>query len=160
MLFRSEWAELTKVPAAKVRPPRVGEAKAHLECKVMQIVDDNNTHIVLGRIVHAHVSKAVWKNGRIDPRLLDPACRLSGSAYAQLGEIVNVARPVWADLKGTPKGTAKMPRIVTLNNLALSTGKDGTLSLDAIAKTFRYLDQDELDAQSKARKKKKKEAKA
>ena len=107
-----EWAELTKVPAAKVRPPRVGEAKAHLECKVMQIVDDNNTHIVLGRIVHAHVSKAVWKNGRIDPRLLDPACRLSGSAYAQLGEIVNVARPVWADLKGTPKGTAKMPRMV------------------------------------------------
>jgi type IV pilus assembly protein PilO len=58
---------------------------------------------------------------------------------------------------------AKMPRIVTLNNLALTAGKDGTLSLDAIAKTFRYLDQDELDAQAKARKVKKsakKEAKA
>jgi type IV pilus assembly protein PilO len=55
---------------------------------------------------------------------------------------------------------AKMPRIVTLNNLSLGTAKDGTLSLDAVAKTFRYLDQDELDAQSKARKKKKKEAKA
>jgi type IV pilus assembly protein PilO len=55
---------------------------------------------------------------------------------------------------------AKMPRIVTLNNLSLNTGKDGMLSLDAVAKTFRYLDQDELDAQSKARKKKKKEAKA
>ncbi|MGB9109676.1 MAG: type 4a pilus biogenesis protein PilO [Telluria sp.] len=51
---------------------------------------------------------------------------------------------------------AKMPRIVTLNNLSLSTGKDGTLVLDAVAKTFRYLDQDELDEQSKARKKKKK----
>jgi type IV pilus assembly protein PilO len=50
---------------------------------------------------------------------------------------------------------AKMPRIVTLNNLALTAGKDGTLSLDAIAKTFRYLDQDELDAQVKARKAKK-----
>ncbi|KQV33911.1 type 4a pilus biogenesis protein PilO [Massilia sp. Root335] len=50
---------------------------------------------------------------------------------------------------------AKMPRIVTLNNLALTAGKDGTLSLDAIAKTFRYLDQDELDAQAKARKSKK-----
>jgi type IV pilus assembly protein PilO len=47
---------------------------------------------------------------------------------------------------------AKMPRIVTLNNLALTAGKDGTLSLDAIAKTFRYLDQEELDAQAKARK--------
>ncbi|MFL6635763.1 MAG: type 4a pilus biogenesis protein PilO [Massilia sp.] len=58
---------------------------------------------------------------------------------------------------------AKMPRIVTLNNLALTAGKDGTLSLDAVAKTFRYLDQDELDAQAKARKAKKnanKEAKA
>jgi len=50
---------------------------------------------------------------------------------------------------------AKMPRIVTLNNLALTAGKDGTLSLDAIAKTFRYLDQEELDAQAKARKAKK-----
>ena len=50
---------------------------------------------------------------------------------------------------------ARMPRIVTLNNLALTAGKDGTLSLDAIAKTFRYLDQDELDAQAKARKAKK-----
>jgi type IV pilus assembly protein PilO len=54
---------------------------------------------------------------------------------------------------------AKMPRIVTLNNLSLATGKDGVLSLDAVAKTFRYLDQEELDAQSQARKKKKKEAK-
>jgi len=55
---------------------------------------------------------------------------------------------------------AKMPRIVTLNNLALTAGKDGVLTLDAIAKTFRYLDQDELDQQSQARKKKKKEAKS
>jgi len=54
---------------------------------------------------------------------------------------------------------AKMPRIVTLNNLALTTGKDGVLSLDAIAKTFRYLDQDELDKQSQERKKKNKEKK-
>jgi type IV pilus assembly protein PilO len=61
---------------------------------------------------------------------------------------------------------AKMPRIVTLNNLSLNTGANGVLSLDAIAKTFRYLDQDELDAQAKAKKAKKaktgadKEAKA
>ncbi|CAH0202036.1 hypothetical protein SRABI118_01761 [Massilia sp. Bi118] len=55
---------------------------------------------------------------------------------------------------------AKMPRIVTLNNLALTAGKDGVLTLDAIAKTFRYLDQDELDQQSQARKKKKKGAKS
>jgi type IV pilus assembly protein PilO len=53
---------------------------------------------------------------------------------------------------------ARMPRIVTLNNLSLTTGKDGTLALDAVAKTFRYLDQDELDTQAKARKAAKKKA--
>ena len=51
---------------------------------------------------------------------------------------------------------AKMPRIVTLNNLALAAGKDGVLTRDAVAKTFRYLDQDELEAQAKARKARKK----
>ena len=51
---------------------------------------------------------------------------------------------------------AKMPRIVTLNNLTLKTDKEGKLALDAVAKTFRYLDQDELEAQAKARKAKKK----
>jgi flavin reductase (DIM6/NTAB) family NADH-FMN oxidoreductase RutF len=59
------WAGLTPVPAAKVRPFRVAEAKAHLECEVAQIVTDRNTNIVLGRIVHAHVDPSVWRNGRI-----------------------------------------------------------------------------------------------
>src|SRR5690349_9917686 len=54
------WAGLTPVPAAKVRPPRVGEAKAHLECQVAQIVTDGNTTIVLARILHAHVDPSVW----------------------------------------------------------------------------------------------------
>ena len=54
---------------------------------------------------------------------------------------------------------ANLPRIVTLNNLALVAGKDGTLTLDAVAKTFRYLDQDEVLAQRKAAADKKKGAK-
>jgi type IV pilus assembly protein PilO len=39
---------------------------------------------------------------------------------------------------------------VTLNNLNLFTGKDGMLTLDTVAKTFRYLDADEVAAQRKA----------
>ena len=106
-----EWAGLTPVPSAKVRPPRVGEAKAHLECELVQIVSDRNTHIVLGRVVHAHVEPSVWKDGRVDPRLLDPVCRLSGSGYASLGEIVNVQRPAWKSVKDT-RGQEAMPRAV------------------------------------------------
>src|SRR5580692_6354330 len=50
-----DWACLTPAPSAKVRPFRVAQAKAHLECEVAQIVTDRHTNIVLGRIVHAHV---------------------------------------------------------------------------------------------------------
>jgi type IV pilus assembly protein PilO len=45
---------------------------------------------------------------------------------------------------------ANLPRIVTLNNLALNF-KDGTLTMDAVAKTFRYLDPNEVAEQRKSK---------
>ena len=45
---------------------------------------------------------------------------------------------------------ANLPRIVTLNNLNLVASKDGTLTMEAVAKTFRYLDREEVAAQRKA----------
>jgi flavin reductase (DIM6/NTAB) family NADH-FMN oxidoreductase RutF len=104
-----DWAALTPAPSAKVRPFRVAEAKAHLECEVAQIVTDRNTNIVLGRVVHAHVDPSVWQNGRVDPKLLDPVCRLSGSGYAALGAVINVQRPQWKNIEGTI-GLDAMPR--------------------------------------------------
>jgi flavin reductase (DIM6/NTAB) family NADH-FMN oxidoreductase RutF len=103
------WAGLTPVPSAKVLPPRVGEAKAHLECELVQVVSDRNTHIVIGRIVHAHVDPSVWKDGRVDAKLLDPICRLSGTAYGRLGELYKVERPKWKDV-ATTAGQDAMPR--------------------------------------------------
>lgn len=44
----------------------------------------------------------------------------------------------------------KLSRIVTLNNIAIAQGKDGGLVMDAITKTFRYLDEEELAAKRKA----------
>ncbi len=43
---------------------------------------------------------------------------------------------------------AMLPRIVTLNNISIAPLKDG-LAMDATAKTFRYLDEEELAAQKK-----------
>ncbi len=54
---------------------------------------------------------------------------------------------------------ANLPRIVTLNNMALTAGPNGTLTLDAVAKTFRYLDPEEAMAQRKAAAEKAKKAK-
>jgi type IV pilus assembly protein PilO len=45
---------------------------------------------------------------------------------------------------------ANLSRIVTLNNVSVSPAKDGILVMDATAKTFRYLDGDEVAAQRKA----------
>jgi type IV pilus assembly protein PilO len=45
---------------------------------------------------------------------------------------------------------AKLPRIVTLNDINLTPNPNGTLSLKTTAKTFRYLDEAELAGQRKA----------
>ena len=45
---------------------------------------------------------------------------------------------------------ANLSRIVTLNNLSVVPARDGTLVMEATAKTFRYLDSDEVQAQRKA----------
>lgn len=44
----------------------------------------------------------------------------------------------------------RLSRIVTLNNLSVGGNKDGTLVLDAVTKTFRYLDEEEVARQKKA----------
>jgi len=60
------------------------------------------------------------------------------------------------DIGAFTSDIANLPRIVTLNNMTLNTGKDGALMLEAIAKTFRYLDPEEVAAQRKAAADKKK----
>src|SRR5215467_1099749 len=46
----------------------------------------------------------------------------------------------------------QLSRIVTLNDIALTAGKDGALVMDVTAKTFRYLDDEEVAAQTRAAK--------
>lgn len=45
----------------------------------------------------------------------------------------------------------QLSRIVTLNDIGLAVSKDGNLVMDTVAKTFRYLDEEELTAQKRAR---------
>lgn len=74
--------------------------------------------------------------------------------YAELPIQVRVTGK-YHDIGAFAADIANLSRIVTLNNLAILPGKDGTLGMDATAKTFRYLDLDEVAAQSKAVGKKK-----
>lgn len=54
------------------------------------------------------------------------------------------------DMGAFASDIANLSRIVTLNNLVVTSVKEGALTLDATAKTFRYLDSAEVDAQRKA----------
>lgn len=69
--------------------------------------------------------------------------------YAELPIDIKVSGN-YHDVGAFTSDIANLPRIVTLNNMSLVAGKDGTLTLDAVAKTFRYLDAEEVNAQRKA----------
>jgi len=78
--------------------------------------------------------------------------------YAELPIDIKVTGN-YHDVGAFTSDIANLPRIVTLNNMSLVAGKDGTLTLDAVAKTFRYLDAEEVNAQRKAAAAKKAEQK-
>jgi type IV pilus assembly protein PilO len=69
--------------------------------------------------------------------------------YAELPITIKVTGN-YHDIGAFTSDIANLPRIVTLNNMTLVTATGGTLALDAVAKTFRYLDKDEVSAQRKA----------
>lgn len=56
------------------------------------------------------------------------------------------------DLGKFASDISQLPRIVTLNDISIAPATGGALGMDAIAKTFRYLDEDELAAQRRAAK--------
>ena len=54
------------------------------------------------------------------------------------------------DLGAFASDVSKLPRIVLLNDLKVDNLKDGALAMEAVAKTYRYLDPDEIAAQRKS----------
>lgn len=54
------------------------------------------------------------------------------------------------DLGAFAGDIARLSRIVTLNEISLVPGKDNVMTMDTVAKTFRYLDEQELAAVKKA----------
>jgi type IV pilus assembly protein PilO len=69
--------------------------------------------------------------------------------YAELPISIKVTGR-YHDIGAFASDIANLSRIVTLNNLTISPRQDGALILDTTAKTFRYLDLDEVAAQRQA----------
>lgn len=69
--------------------------------------------------------------------------------YAELPITIKVTGR-YHDIGAFASDIANLSRIVTLNNISIAPKADGALLMDATAKTFRYLDQEEIAAQRKA----------
>src|SRR5918999_5710295 len=69
--------------------------------------------------------------------------------YAELPIQVKVVG-TYHDMGAFASDVGQLSRIVTLNDVKIDTGKDGTLSMEAVARTFRYLDEQEVAQQRKA----------
>ncbi len=69
--------------------------------------------------------------------------------YAELPIAIRVTG-AYNDIGLFSSDIAHLSRIVTLNNLTILPTRDGSLSLDATARTFRYLDPEEIAAQRQA----------
>jgi type IV pilus assembly protein PilO len=81
--------------------------------------------------------------------LFRPGAEQVKDFYAELPVAVKI-NGGYHDFGAFAADIAKLPRIVTLNNIAIVPGKDGALALDATTKTFRYLDEEEVAKQKKA----------
>ena len=105
-----EWAGLDKQASRTVAAPRVAAASACFECVLVHAFQAGGSWLAAGRVQHVHVAPAVWRDGRVDARLLDPVCRLSGSNYASLGEMFRLPRTGWEEVAGRD-GQQAMPRL-------------------------------------------------
>lgn len=77
--------------------------------------------------------------------------------YAELPISVRVTG-TYHDMGAFASDVAQLPRIVTLNDIGIVNDK-GTLTMEATAKTFRYLDEEEVAKQRKAAKEAKEKGK-
>lgn len=78
--------------------------------------------------------------------LFKPGAEVVRDFYAELPITVKVTGG-YHDFGAFAGDIAKLPRIVTLNDVDVSTSKDGGLAMSAVAKTFRYLDDEEVARQ-------------
>jgi flavin reductase (DIM6/NTAB) family NADH-FMN oxidoreductase RutF len=98
-------AGVTPEPSRTVRPPRVAQSPAALECRLIEVRSFGEAarsgHVVFGEVLHLAVDAGmIADDGLPDLRLLDSASRCDRSNWAPLGRLEEVIRPQWS--RGCP----------------------------------------------------------
>jgi type IV pilus assembly protein PilO len=75
--------------------------------------------------------------------LFKPQSEVPKEFYAELPISIRV-KGSYHEFGSFISGIAALPRIVTVHDINIAPQKDGELSMDILAKTYRYLDEDEV----------------
>ncbi|UUZ51069.1 type 4a pilus biogenesis protein PilO [Massilia sp. B-10] len=137
--YTAKMAQAINLEALKMQKVQVDQYVERLQ---KQLPSKAEMAALLSDINQAGVGRGLTFN------LFKPGSVVVKDYYAELPIEIRVTGN-YHDVGAFASDMANLPRIVTLNNMSLATGKDGELVLDAIAKTFRYLDQEEVAAQRK-----------
>ena len=93
---------LTAAPCRIVAAPRVEEAVASLECKLLSVqeiadLDGNKTdnHLVMGQVVGIHIAERAIHDGRFDVTKARLLSRLGYMDYLSTDEVFEMFRPKW-----------------------------------------------------------------
>jgi len=139
--YKSKMAQAINLEALKAQKVQVDQYVARLE---KQLPNKSEMAALLSDINQSGVGRG------LQFELFKPGQEVVRDYYAELPINVKVGGR-YHDMGAFTADMAHLPRIVTLNNLSLVTAKDGSLTMEAVAKTFRYLDQEEIAAQRAAR---------
>ena len=138
--YKSKVQQAVNLDALRKQKEQVGEYVATME---KQLPSKAEMDALLSDINQAGLGRG------LQFELFKPGQVVVKEYYAELPIDIKITGN-YHDVGAFTSDIANLPRIVTLNNLNLAAGKDGTLTMEAVAKTFRYLDREEVAAQRKA----------
>lgn len=85
---------LAAEPSERVRPPRVAEAPASIECALNRVIEVGDSFVVMGDVVAVTVRREVLaEDGRPDFALLAPVSRLGRTEWGLTPEVRELDRP-------------------------------------------------------------------
>jgi flavin reductase (DIM6/NTAB) family NADH-FMN oxidoreductase RutF len=88
---------LTPVASEVVRPPRVAESPAQMECRLLQVIYTSHAPrggvIVLGEVVRFHLRADLVEEFRVDPAGLDAVGRMAGNTWVRTRDRIEIVRP-------------------------------------------------------------------
>lgn len=93
-----ELAGLTPLDSELVKPPRVAESRAHMECRLRQTLPISNQSgaantIIFGDVLRFHVDDAIIDGYKINPDKLKAIGRMGGPTYTRTRDRFDLVRP-------------------------------------------------------------------